>query len=406
MNILGTKAGSVNKGRASALALGQATDQILSKSLLLEEAAPAKLVRHIIWLVVVAIFAFIVWAGFAQLDVVSTAKGVVVPVQAVKVIQHFDGGRIASIDVLDGQVVQQGQLLMRLNPTEASAEYKTLEARYWSLWASAQRLRALISDQTPDFTKIPSSYAVLIKEQLLTLTMAREQRDVLEEDIRIYKELRTIRTDLEKEKLVSRVQVLEANKNLNLSESELLRFERKNLDDLNSIASELAQVESQMLKLLDRLERVDIVAPVAGTVQDLKFRTVGGVVPPAAVVMNLVPSDGKVHAEVQIAANDIGFVKIGQMARLKFGAFDFMRYGTVPGQITMISSFSTMDERRAPYFKVLIDISKTQLGQQTGVMTIEPGMTLDADILTDRQSVLRYLMRPIYYALTQGMRER
>ena len=125
----------------------------------------------------------------------------------------------------------------------------------------AQRLRALLSDQSPDFTKIPSSYAILIKEQLLTLTMAREQRDVLEEDIRIFKELRAIRTDLEKEKLVSRVQVLEANKNLNLSESELLRFERKNLDDLNSTASELAQVESQMLKLLDRLERVDIVAP-------------------------------------------------------------------------------------------------------------------------------------------------
>ena len=125
MNKLGTK-----KVETSKLSLGQATDQILSKSLLLEEAAPAKMVRHIIWLVVAAIVAFIIWACFAQLDVVSTAKGVVVPVQAVKVIQHFDGGRIASIDVLDGQVVQQGQLLMRLNPTEASSEYKTLEARY------------------------------------------------------------------------------------------------------------------------------------------------------------------------------------------------------------------------------------------------------------------------------------
>jgi multidrug efflux pump subunit AcrA (membrane-fusion protein) len=104
------------------LAIGRPTDQILSKSLLLEEAAPARLLRHIIWLVVVALVACVVWAGFAQLDVVSTAKGVVVPVQAVKVIQHFDGGRIASIDVLDGQVVQQGQILMRLNPTEASSE--------------------------------------------------------------------------------------------------------------------------------------------------------------------------------------------------------------------------------------------------------------------------------------------
>ena len=122
--------------------------------------------------------------------------------------------------------------------------------------------------------------------------------------------------------------------------------------------------------------------------------------------MNLVPDDGEVHAEVQVAPNDIGFVKVGQPVRLKIGTFDFMRYGTIPGEVTMVSPFSTPDDKHVPYFKVIAAIHQKFVGNQPGKMTVEPGMTVDADIITDRQSVIRYLMRPFYYALTQGMRER
>ena len=381
-------------------------ENVFSSSILLDESTPENLVRFTVWIVAASLLIFIVWASFAQLDVVSTAKGVVMPVEAVKVIQHVDGGRIASIEVLDGMLVHKGQVLMRLNETEASAEFKTLESRYWALWASVQRARALIGAGPLDLGEVPKHFVTLVAEQTQTLQMSRLQREALEQDIRIFKELSAIRTDLEKDKLVSRVQVLDAQKNLNLAEAELLRFDRKSLDDLNAQASELAQVQGQMAKLIDRLERVKITAPNEGVVQDLRFRTVGGVVPPGAVVMNIVPSDGKIQAEVELPANDIGFVKLDQSVRLKFGTFDFMRYGTVDGKVAMVSPFSTMDDKHVPHFKVLVSFTKKYLGLTPGKMKIEPGMTLDADIITDRQSVMRYLLRPIFYALSNGMRER
>ena len=394
------------KSQPRAITIGRRTDEVLAKSILLEEAAPPKFIRRTVLLIILVLAGFLVWASVAQLDVVAVAKGVVMPVRSVKVIQHLDGGRIVSIDVLDGQHVKQGQVLMRLNPTEADAEFQTLEARYWALWTTVERLRALIARDTPNFSTVPVRYKPFVEEQTLTFRMSNRQREALGEDIKIYRELSSIRVGLEKDKLVSRVQVLEAKKNLNLAEAELLRFDRKNIDDLNGSVSELRQVENQMVKLRDRLERVEIVAPDDGIIQDLKYRTIGGVVPPGAVVMNLVPDDGEVHAEVQVATNDIGFVKVGQPVRLKIGTFDFMRYGTIPGEVAMVSPFSTPDEKHVPFFKVIATINRTFVGNQPGKMTVEPGMTVDADIITDRQSVIRYLMRPFYFALTQGMRER
>ena len=395
-----------NPSRQREITIGRRTDEVLAKSILLEEAAPPKFIRRTVLLIVAVLAGFLVWASIAQLDVVAVARGVVMPVRSVKVIQHLDGGRIVSIDVLDGQHVKQGQVLMRLNPTEADAEYQTLEARYWSLWTTVERLRAVIARDSPSFSTVPARFAPYVEEQTVTFKMSNRQREALGEDIKIYRELSSIRAGLEKDKLVSRVQVLEAKKNLNLAEAELLRFDRKNIDDLNASVSEFRQVENQMVKLRDRLERVEILAPDDGIIQDLKYRTIGGVVPPGAVVMNLVPDDGEVHAEVQVATNDIGFVRLGQPVRLKIGTFDYMRYGTIPGQVTMISPFSTPDDKHVPYFKVIATIGQKFVGDQAGKMTVEPGMTVDADIITDRQSVIRYLMRPFYYALTQGMRER
>ena len=176
------------------------------------------------------------------------------------------------------------------------------------------------------------------------------------------------------------------------------------MDELNLSSGEFAQTEEQMIKLRDRLERVNVVSPADGVIQDLRFRTIGGVIPPGAILMNVVPLDGKVHAELRVQPTDIGFVKTGEDARLKIGTYDFMRYGTVTGKVTMVSSYSTLDEKANPYFKVNVSIPQNYVGDRD--KGIDPGMTVQADIITDRQSVLRYLLRPIYVAFSQGLRER
>jgi multidrug efflux pump subunit AcrA (membrane-fusion protein) len=294
---------------------------------------------------------------------------------------------------------------MRLNDTEPSAEYETLKAKYWGLYARVERLRALIEGRPANFSTVPKEYVKMVQEQQATLKTSQSQISQLEKEIAILSEVSTIRGELSKEKLATRVQALDAQRNLTLAQAELLRYRRTNMDDLNLAANEMAQTDEQLNKMRDRLDRVDVLSPVDGVVQDLKFRTIGGVVPPGAILMNVVPSDGQIQADVRVQPTDIGFVRVGQDARVKIGTYDFMRFGTVEGKVTMVSPYSTLDEKQQPYFKVLISVPTKNLGNDPR-KKIEPGMTVQADIVTDHQSVLRYLMRPIYVAFHQGMRER
>jgi len=390
--------------KSNPLVLGRRTDNYIAKAILLEEAAPPIYWQSTVKLIAYSLVVFIIWAMFAKLDVVATAPGQVIPVQGVKIIQHVDGGRIAAIEVRDGQEVKEGEVLIRLNETEASAEYQTLSAKYWSLFARVERLRALLDKRPANFSSVPAQYHRIVAEQQFTLKTSADQIKQLEAEIELLGEVSSIRGSLAKEKLATRVQALDAERNFSQAQAELLRFRRANMDDLNLSSGEFAQTEEQMIKLRDRLERVNVVSPADGVIQDLRFRTIGGVIPPGAILMNVVPLDGKMHAEIRVQPTDIGFVKPGEDARLKIGTYDFMRYGTVTGKVTMVSSYSTLDEKANPYFKVNVSIPQNYVGDID--KGIDPGMTVQADIITDRQSVLRYLLRPIYAAFSQGLRER
>jgi len=386
------------------LVIGNRNENHIAKAVLLEEAAPPKYWAQTVKLIACTICIFVIWASIAKLDVVATATGQVMPIQAVKIIQHVDGGRIASIDVLDGQEVKKGQVLMRLNDVEASAEYQSLSAKYWMLFVRVERLRALLGSRKANFSHVPAQFSDLVNEQEFTLRTAKEQISQLESEISLLSEISLIRSELAQEKLATRVQALDAKRNLTQAQSELLRYRKANMDDLNLSTSDLAQTEEQMNKLRDRLERMEVVSPIDGVVQDLKFRTQGGVVAPGAILMNVVPLDGKMHAEVRVQPIDIGFVKVGEEVRLKITTFDFMRYGTISGKVIMVSANNSVDEKQNSYFKVIVSLPQNYVGDKGHAIT--PGMMVQADIITDRQSVLRYLLRPIYVALSQGMRER
>lgn len=393
------------KAPLTPLVLGDRTDNYVAKAILLEEAAPPSYLRSTVNLAALSLVLFLVWAYFAKLDVVALAPGQILPVESVKVIQHVDGGRIASIEVRDGQLVKKGEVLIRLNDTEAKAEYRTLSAKYWGLFARVERLRALIGERPANFSSVPEMYRETVMEQQHTLKTSLQQISQQKDEIKILREVSKIRTELAEEKLATRVQALDAQRALSQAEAELLRFRRAQMDELNESSNELVQTQEQLTKLKDRLDRVDVASPSNGIVQDLKFRTVGGVIPPGAMLMNVVPVDSQMHAEVRVSPVDIGFVKKDQTVRLKVSTFDFMRYGTIDGRVSMVSPYSVLDENQNPYFKVNITVPREYVGEDR-TKKVEPGMTIQADILTDRQSVMRYLLRPIYVALNQGMRER
>ena len=333
---------ATNQPKESQIILGNRTDDYLTKAILLEEATSPRFTRVTIQIAVGLMIAFVIWSSIARLEVVAVAVGQIVPTGAVQVVQHLDGGRIAKINVNEGQAVKKGDVLIEINPTDAYSDLEGLTAR-------AKKLKA---------------------------------------EVDYLKEVANIRGDLAKDRLVTRTQALDSQRQSAAIEGE---YERT-LFEIN--------------KLKERLGRMSITSPVDGIVQDLKYRTVGGVIAPGATVTNVVPTDDVVRAEVRVLTGDVGHVKEGQPVRIKVSTYDFMRYGVVEGKVATVSAFSILDEKQQPYFKTYIDLSKKSLGKTEKEMPILPGMTVQADIVTDNQSVLRYLLRPVFVAFSQGMRER
>ena len=415
-------------------------------------------IRLTIALLVASLASFLGWAALAQLDEVASAPGQIVPSGAVQVVQHQEGGTIARIAVAEGERVKQGQLLVALERVDTESELKVAQARRWSLAARIARLKAQAEERwdAPDLQALPEELAQMAREQrqiLASHRLAIENQEAViraqiaqleadsariqgqistaEREVRVLREVAGIRADLEKEKLVTRVAMLETQRTLILQEGEVKRLQAQrvaleangreararmstisserrqvSLDEMGAASAELAQVLELLVKLRKRLDRTDVFAPASGYVQDLKYRTVGGVIPPGAVVLSVVPVEGILQAEVRIATTDVGHVRLGQLVRVKVLTYDFLRYGTIEGHLIGVSASSFVDEKDNPYFKGIVRLTRNHLGVRAEDYPVLPGMTVVCDIVTDRKTVLEYLVRPVAVAFRQGLRER
>jgi adhesin transport system membrane fusion protein len=446
------------KPEARRVVLGDRSHRNLANALLLEEAVAPRHIRLTIALLCVTIAAFVAWSTVARLDEVANAPGQIVPSGAIQVVQHQDGGTIARISVAEGARVEKGQVLIALDPVETQAELNVSEARHWALVARVARLRAQASERwdAADFSEVPAAHADLVRDQRAILDSHRqaienqekviraqiaqleadlgrvkEQISTGQREVGILREVAGIRDELEKDRLVTKVQSLETQRTLVVQEGDLqrnraqsnatraavgeararlvtLRSDRRQAanDEIGTATAELSQVTELLVKLRKRLTRIEVTAPVRGLVQDLRYRTIGGVIPPGAMVMNIVPVDDVLNAEVRISTSDIGHVRPGQRVRLKVLTYDFLRYGTIDGDLESVSAASFLDEKGNPYFKGIVKLSRAHLGNQPDLFPVLPGMTVIGDIVTDRKTVFQYLARPLVVAFRQGLRER
>lgn len=403
-------------------------DNYLAKDILLKEAGNPAYVRQTIRLACLGVVLFLIWSIFAKVDVITRAPGQIKPLASVQEIQHLDGGRIASIQAKEGQLVKQGAVLLTLDDQEARADLDTTRARYWALYARNQRLRAFVTGQAPNFAPIPEEFRKFADEERMILNVAQGSRDAelrvvrtqmgqLSGQIAAVEELASIRGDLAREKLVSRTAYLDTARTLAdlKGQHQTLGSQinavsagrnRDAADEMSRTETELAQLAEQVQKLEARLARTKIVAPMDGVVQGLVYNTVGGVIAPGAKVLNVVPADNKVEAEVRVAATDVGHVKPGQPVRVKVGSYDFLRYGTLDGKVSMISANSTVTERGEAFFITRITIDPANTDKGLADKNLLSGMTVETDIVTDRQSVLHYLLAPIMRAVEGAFSER
>jgi adhesin transport system membrane fusion protein len=159
----------------------------------------------------------------------------------------------------------------------------------------------------------------------------------------------------------------------------------------------------------DRVTRTEVRSPLRGTVKEIKIRTIGGVIKPGEDLMEIVPIEDTLLVEAQVRTSDIAFIRIGQEATVKFDTYDFSIYGGLKATVEFISTDAIEDQssgKKERFFRVRLRTESNFLGNETNPLYIGPGYTATAEILTDKKTVLAYLLKPIIKARDTALRER
>lgn len=410
--------------------------------------------RALLYVVGIALILLIIWAAFAEIDEVTRGDGKVIPTRQVQVVQSLDGGVVTSIDVKEGDVVEAGQLLVRLDATRFTSSLRENEVEYLVLKVKAARLKA-VSEGLPFVPeaqwveKIPD---VVAQQQILYdagISQLASVKNIAEQQLeQRYQELAEAKAKGIQSAASYRLSAQELTKTRPLlasgavSEVEILRLERDvvrfrgerdqataqakrieaaiaeakgNINDVvlgykNTIREELTEVTTRIkglyetsIGLSDRVAQTAVRSPVHGTVSRLFFNTIGGVVVPGKEVVEIVPLDEALLLEARIKPKDIAFLTLGQPAVVKFTAYDFAIYGGLEASVAHIGADTVMDEDGNPFYTVRVRTVKSSLGEDKPII---PGMVAQVDILTGKKSILSYLLKPVLRAKEYALTER
>jgi adhesin transport system membrane fusion protein len=373
----------------------------------------------VLWILVAALAAGLIWAGIYRIDQVTRGVGTVIATSRIQVIQAVDGGVLKSLKVREGDSVQQGQVLAVLDQTRFAAQVKELDARLAALQAQAARLRAEVTGAAainfpPGVARFPEIVTVQkalftqkrqsLEEELRTLTVA----------VRLAGEDARLVSDLAKTGDVSRSEVIRAERALNDAEAQLINRRNKYYQDarteLAKTEDDIGQNEQVRLPRAQQLSDSVMRAPVAGTVKNVRITTQGGVLRAGEELLQIVPLDDVLIVETKIRPSDIALLKPELKATIRFDAFDYTVYGSVEGRVTYVSADTIKEEGKAgevTYYRVHVSTSAKPVQTSTGkTLDILPGMTAQVDIRTGDRTVLEYLLKPLRKTLTESLGER
>ncbi|GHH04821.1 HlyD family efflux transporter periplasmic adaptor subunit [Pseudodonghicola xiamenensis] len=387
---------------------------------LIDEGRPtAQAERRLVWLVFAMLALFLVWAWVFPLVEVSSGQGTVVPSSREQVIQSLDGGIVAEITVKEGDLVDRGQVIARLDPTRSASNVEEAAAKYFASIAAAARLRAELDDR--DTVDFPAELDGEQFEQLRAneLALFRSRRASLREALSGLTEgLELVRQELEiAEKLqtsgaTSRVEVIRLRREAAQTELEIARLyadARVQVgEELQKVNAEAEVQASIMRGRSDQLDRLVFRAPMRGIVKDIAVTTIGGVVTPGGQLMTIVPMDDKLLIEARISPRDIAFIHPGQEALVKVSAYDYAIFGGLSGEVVTISPNTVRDEVKPDqvYYRAYIRTREDFLANAAGTrFPIVPGMIATVDIRTGEKTVWQYLVKPFNRA-QEALRER
>lgn len=402
--------------------------------------------RAFILLAVLSAVAVLSWAAAVEVDVIVRADGQIIPPGRGQKVQHLEGGIVKDILVHEGQMVTAGQPLIVLADVQVRAalerdkarldalrcrearlvaeiegrdridfppglergEQARLETAAWKarrarLSEEIDALRALAAQKRRELAGTRAKAEDLKKE----LSLAAERNRVIEALHRngAASELEVLDSRMRVQRLRTRIEeagnaiprleeaVREAGLRVREARS---RFRADVSSDLTAVREKIEETSHAVASERDRLERMVVRSPVAGFINRLNVTTIGAVVRPSEVLLEITPSEDRIIVQARLNPNDRAHLRRGLPARVRVGAYDYATYGTFPGRVTEVSADTIQDRRGRRYYRVDVEVDLDAISSRIGrKAALLPGMSASADISVGRRTVLSYLLSPL-----------
>ena len=374
--------------------------------------------RFALWMLVVSLCLFFVWAEWAEIDEVTRAGGSVIASSKTKVVQSPEPGIVAEINVIEGSRVEQGQLVVALEKDQSASELAEVRAEQASLAAIQARLRAEIDKTDLAFPSDLEQYPSFVSTQT---SLYETRQKALADEVggiesvarNVERELNLLRPLLANND-VAEVDVIRLERQLDELRGQASnirnRFFRDSAAELSKVEEQLATVEQRLNQSQDRLSRTELRAPVNGIVKNLAVTTVGGVVRPGEVLLEILPLDDSLIIEVEIPPSEIAFVDLGMPATIKMDAYDYTIFGDLAGELVYLSPDTLLkqtDSGSTPYYRAQVQTLGKRFSKRPDFeFDIIPGMTATVEIKTGSNTVLNYLTKPLTKTLAESFSER
>jgi len=375
----------------------------------------------VVWIVFTAFSGFIAWSYFFELDQFVRAQAKVFSQSRVQVIQAVDGGVLDALYVKEGDFVEKGQILAKLNSKRFEASSNEIQARVYGLRAKIARLSAEIADEPPVFEpELLKGAAEMVKIET-TLYESRKaslRNDVsaLSDNLRLAKREKSIVDKLKATGDVDQMEVLTAEKAVIDAEAKLRsrinEYREKASAELAEARDELSQSSQVLSQRTDMVESSDVIAQIPGYVKNINITTIGAVLKAGEALMEVIPKDDQLLLEAKVAPKDIADLSLNQTATLRLDPFDSSIYGTIEATVRFISGDTVVEDGSRPgqeqtFYIVYLDMpplpTLTSIGKEVDLI---PGMTGQVDIKTGNRSVLTYLLKPVVKTLNQSFGEK
>ena len=387
----------------------------VNKQMKAEHERPSK----VLWILVAAFFAILVWSYFYRIDQVVRGPGTFIATSRVQVIQAVDGGMITSLKVKEGDRVAQGQVLATLDDGRSLAAVRELDGRLAALYAKAARLKAEIAGA--DYVKFPAAVEKFPEIIRVETALFNQRTSGFQEEMRtaavavsLAREDAQLVNNLANNGDVSRSDVIRAQKAVNEAEATMINRRNKYLQevgtDLTKAEDEIGQNEQIRAQRMQQLENTVLKASVPGIVKNMRLTTAGSVLRAGEELMQIVPVDDDIIVEVKVRPTDIAQLRPGLSASIRVDPYDYTVYGAVAGKVSYVSADTLKEETRAGeqvYYRVHVTTKGAPVVTQTGKeIEILPGMTSQVDIRIGDRTVLEYLLKPLRKTLTESFGER